>query len=166
VINAENLSPPADEGPPVVDIDDNEASHIPVVVDEINPEVNSNVLNEEVEPVDDNNAEPVIKEEADDDPGARALSERHLEEVDPNLRRSARIKRPNNDPNFHYVAIANFVGVKKATMLYGDKAVKSIQDEIDQHLEKGTWKPLTPDEVPKIIADNVDHNVTKINRHV
>jgi hypothetical protein len=76
-----------------------------------------------------------------------------LEEVAPNLRRSARIKRPNNDPNFHYLAIANFVGVKKATMLYGDEAVKSIQDEINQHPEKGTWKPLTPDEVSKIITE-------------
>jgi hypothetical protein len=85
VINADNLSPPADEGPPVVDIDNNEASHIPVVVDEINPEVNSNVLNEEVEPIDeaqsdhtDDNAEPVINEEVDDDPRARALLEQHL----------------------------------------------------------------------------------------
>jgi hypothetical protein len=79
VINADNLSPPADEDPAVVETDNNQDSHIPVV-DELNPEVNNNVLNEAEEvPVDEvqsddhaDNAEPVINEEADD-PCARAL---------------------------------------------------------------------------------------------
>lgn len=142
--------------------------------DNTSPEVDTNIMSEEpsVTTTTDNHdpTTPTAVTNPDEEEIIDHALEQHLEESALQRRHSVRARKPNLDPRYYYpglpqntaAALAN-IGVKRAKKLFGDDlATKSIQEELKQHVEKGTWKLLTPAEVSEM-TDKHGDNVTKID---
>jgi hypothetical protein len=78
-------------------------------------------------------------------------------------------RKPNQDQDRYHYSFAN-IGVRSAIRLYGNHAKQSIKNELEQHIEKGTWKPLTPAQVSELInksnacdTEDATAAVTRIN---
>jgi hypothetical protein len=147
--------PTSDESPPINDdhIDDE------VVEENPNPDIDNNILS-----ANENIVEDIANSSSiEDNPEVEEALQEQLEEAAPNRRYSTRIKKPNLDSRYYYPTLAN-IGVNKARKLFGDAiAVQSIKEELSQHVEKGTWKLLTPVEVVQIIDQYGDDNISKID---